>query len=206
VQLAWWQCPLTASTRAAARDFNVNFSTISRLQTSFREFGSTFNRPHNRPRVNTPSQDLHELEEALSFNDPDEKDILLSRGKEDADLPAFWEFVGKRVNSYCQFYLLTCNHCKIKLITYDYDYPTNGTEKLWLVRVRVRVCVFNVNNSWCAMSKIKEVSQYCSPEVEYLMISCRPHYLPREFSSILFLAIYLPPHTEAGTKTTLNQF
>ena len=46
---------------------------------------------------------------------------------------------------------------------------------------------------------------YCSPEVEYLMISCRPHYLPREFSPILFVAIYLPPQTDAGTKTALNQ-
>ncbi len=48
------------STRAVARELNVNFSTISRLQRSFREFGSTFNRPHNRrPRVTTPAQDLH---------------------------------------------------------------------------------------------------------------------------------------------------
>ena len=45
------------------------------------------------------------------------------------------------------------------------------------------VCLF-VNNSWCAMSNIKDVSRYCSPEVEYLMISCRPHYLPKESSSI----------------------
>ena len=37
------------------------------------------------------------------------------------------------------------------------------------------------------------------------MISCRPHYLPREFSSILFVAVYLPPQTNAGTKTALNQ-
>ena len=37
------------------------------------------------------------------------------------------------------------------------------------------------------------------------MISCRPHYPPREFSSILFVAIYLPPQTDAGTKTALNQ-
>ena len=49
-----------------------------------------------------------------------------------------------------------------------------------------------VNNSWCAVSNIKEVSRYCSPEVEYLMISCWPHYLPREFSSVLFVAVYLP--------------
>ncbi len=48
------------STRAVARELNVHFSTISRLQRHFREFGSTSNRLHNhRPRVTTPAQDLH---------------------------------------------------------------------------------------------------------------------------------------------------
>ena len=55
------------------------------------------------------------------------------------------------------------------------------------------------------MSNIKEVLRYCLPEVEYLMISCRPHFLQREFASLLFVAVYLPPQTYAGTKTALNE-
>ena len=48
------------STRAVARKWNVNLSTISQLRSRFREFGSTSNRPHNhRPRVATPTQELH---------------------------------------------------------------------------------------------------------------------------------------------------
>ena len=37
------------------------------------------------------------------------------------------------------------------------------------------------------------------------MISCRPHYLPREFSSVFFVAVSLPPQTDAGTKNALNE-
>ena len=48
------------------------------------------------------------------------------------------------------------------------------------------LCIF-VNNSWCTISK--EVSRFYSPEVEYLMINCRPHSLPRELSSIFFKAV-----------------
>ncbi len=48
------------SSWAVARELNLHFSTISRLQRRFREFGSTSNRPHDhRPRVTTPAQDLH---------------------------------------------------------------------------------------------------------------------------------------------------
>ncbi len=48
------------STRAVAREFNVHFSTISRLQRRFREFGSTSNRPHNRRlHITTPAQNLY---------------------------------------------------------------------------------------------------------------------------------------------------
>jgi hypothetical protein len=64
------------------------------------------------------------------------------------------------------------------------------------------LCIY-VNNSWCMISK--EVSRFCSPEVECPMISRRPHYLPRDFSSVFFVAVYIPPRTDAGTKTALNE-
>ena len=48
------------STRVVAREFNVNFPTISRLQCCIREFGSMSNRPQIRsPHVTMPAVDLH---------------------------------------------------------------------------------------------------------------------------------------------------
>jgi hypothetical protein len=64
------------------------------------------------------------------------------------------------------------------------------------------LCIF-VNISWCTISK--EVSSHCSTEVKFLMISCRPHYLQGEFSSIFFIAVYIPPQSEAGTNIALNK-
>ena len=63
-------------------------------------------------------------------------------------------------------------------------------------------CIY-VNNSWCTISK--EILRFCAPEVEYLMISCRSHYLHRQFSSVFFVAVYIPQQTNAGTKTGLNE-
>ncbi len=57
------------STRALARELNVNFSTISRLQKRFREFGSTSNRPHNRrPRVTTRGVTVHKIHGLVRYD------------------------------------------------------------------------------------------------------------------------------------------
>ncbi|KAI4884158.1 hypothetical protein NFI96_005463 [Prochilodus magdalenae] len=58
------------------------------------------------------------------------------------------------------------------------------------------VCVF-VNNRWC--SDIKTVEKHCSTDLELLMVKCRPFYLPREFSAVFILAVYIPPRANSAT-------
>ena len=65
------------------------------------------------------------------------------------------------------------------------------------------VCVYLETTA--GARNLKKSQVFFSPEVEYLMISCRPHYLSREFSSIFFVAVYLPPQTDAGAKSALNE-
>lgn len=52
------------------------------------------------------------------------------------------------------------------------------------------VCGF-INNSWCG--DVQTVHKYCSPDVEFLMLKCRPYYLPREFSAVFLAIVYILP-------------
>ncbi|XP_014195774.1 uncharacterized protein LOC106633669 [Haplochromis burtoni] len=61
------------------------------------------------------------------------------------------------------------------------------------------VC-FMINNSWCDYANVHPVKSFCSPDLEYLMIKCRPFWLPREFTAVIIAAVYIPP--KADTKTT----
>jgi hypothetical protein len=49
-----------------------------------------------------------------------------------------------------------------------------------------------INYSWC--------------DLEYLTIKCQPHYLLRELSSVIVLAVYIPPQANTVTAqgTTLD--
>lgn len=60
------------------------------------------------------------------------------------------------------------------------------------------VC-FMINNKWCIAWTVSTLSSGCSPHLEYLSIKYRPFYLPREFTSIIALAVYIPPHADTGT-------
>ena len=64
------------------------------------------------------------------------------------------------------------------------------------------VCLM-ANVTWCDERNIQELKSFCSPDLEFLTIKCRPHYLPREFSSIIITAVYIPP--QADTSMALNE-
>ncbi|KAK0149801.1 ABC transporter G family member 23 [Merluccius polli] len=64
------------------------------------------------------------------------------------------------------------------------------------------VC-FLTNNAWCNPDSIHPLKQFCSPDVEYLMLLCRPFWLPREFTAIILTAVYIPP--QANTECALRE-
>ncbi len=57
------------------------------------------------------------------------------------------------------------------------------------------VCFF-INKKWCDSRNISILSRSCSPHLEHLSIICRPFYLPREFTSIIVTAVYIPPQAD----------
>ncbi len=64
------------------------------------------------------------------------------------------------------------------------------------------VC-FMINRKWCDPRNISILSRSCSPHLEHLSIICRPFYLPREFTSIIVTAVYIP--LQADTSLALSK-
>uniref|UniRef100_A0A9J8B5F0 Reverse transcriptase domain-containing protein n=1 Tax=Cyprinus carpio carpio TaxID=630221 RepID=A0A9J8B5F0_CYPCA len=60
------------------------------------------------------------------------------------------------------------------------------------------LCIY-VNKAWCTNTVI--VGRQCSANLEFLMVKCRPFYLPWEFTSTIITAIYIP--LDANVKLAL---
>ncbi len=57
------------------------------------------------------------------------------------------------------------------------------------------VCIL-VNKCWCM--DVQTISTGCSPDLEHLMIKCRPFYLPWEFTAVIVTTVYIPSHASAA--------
>lgn len=62
------------------------------------------------------------------------------------------------------------------------------------------MCIY-VNKAWYTNSDI--VEKHCSPNLEFLIVKCRPFYLPREFTSTIITSVYIPP--DANAKLAMNE-
>ncbi len=51
------------------------------------------------------------------------------------------------------------------------------------------LCVY-INKEWCNNAAV--LSKHCSLLVEFMVVKCRPFYLPREFTAIVIVAVYIP--------------
>ncbi|KAL0160672.1 hypothetical protein M9458_044397, partial [Cirrhinus mrigala] len=56
------------------------------------------------------------------------------------------------------------------------------------------LCVY-INKEWCNNAAV--VTKHCSSLVEFMFVKCRSFYLPREFTAIVIVAVYIPPCTNA---------
>ncbi len=64
------------------------------------------------------------------------------------------------------------------------------------------VC-FYINNLWCDERNIHSIKSFCSPDLEFHTLLCRPFWLPREFTAIIITAVYIPP--QANTDQALKE-
>ncbi len=50
---------------------------------------------------------------------------------------------------------------------------------------------------------LHSIKSFCSPDLEFRMLLCRPFWLPREFTAIIITAVYIPP--QANTDQALKE-
>ncbi|GAA6087680.1 uncharacterized protein LOC113651947 isoform X1 [Tachysurus ichikawai] len=80
--------------------------------------------------------------------------------------------------------------------------PLGQGEELTGKSIGGGVCFF-INNSWCDERNLHSIKSFCSPDLEFHMLLCRPFWLPREFTAVKITAVYVPP--QANTDQALKE-
>lgn len=55
-----------------------------------------------------------------------------------------------------------------------------------------------LSERWCSPANIHVKQQLCTKDLEMVVVSARPFYLPREFTHVLVLCVYIPPSADAA--------
>ncbi|KAK0153060.1 hypothetical protein N1851_005270 [Merluccius polli] len=62
------------------------------------------------------------------------------------------------------------------------------------------VCMY-INKQWCHPGHVTEKRRVCDQNIELLVVSCRPYYIPREFSNVIVMVAYIAPSANAKLAT-----
>ena len=60
-----------------------------------------------------------------------------------------------------------------------------------------------VNERWCNPRHVSVKEQRCTRDIELLAVSIRPYHLPREFSHVIAITVYIPPSADAAAACEL---
>uniref|UniRef100_A0A665T724 Reverse transcriptase domain-containing protein n=1 Tax=Echeneis naucrates TaxID=173247 RepID=A0A665T724_ECHNA len=58
--------------------------------------------------------------------------------------------------------------------------------------------IIYINHRWCSPGHVTVKEVLCCPDLELLAVSLRPYYIPREFSHVIALCVYIPPSADAA--------
>lgn len=79
--------------------------------------------------------------------------------------------------------------------TFRADRSSKGSSK----SRRGGMCIY-INTNWC--KNTRSLSSHCSQDIELFIVNCKPFYLPRELTSVIITAVYVPPG--ANTKEAMG--
>ncbi len=95
-----------------------------------------------------------------------------------------------------------CNGFRLSHRAHGFSVHRSDREKELKGKSRGGGVCFYINNSWCNERNIHSIKSFCSPDLEFHTLLCRPFWLPREFTAIIIPAVYIPP--QANTDQALR--
>ncbi|XP_014834141.1 PREDICTED: uncharacterized protein LOC106911834 isoform X2 [Poecilia mexicana] len=77
------------------------------------------------------------------------------------------------------------------LVREDRDFSKSGKSKGGGIALYV-------SQRWCNPGHINVKEKICTSDIELLTVGLRPYYLPREFTSVIVVVVYIPPSAVAA--------
>ncbi len=72
------------------------------------------------------------------------------------------------------------------------EFSLQRSDRMKKLNGKSKVCFF-INNSWFDERNLHSIKSFCSPDLEFHMLLCRPFWLPREFTAVIVTVVYIPP-------------